>query len=114
MHEVCRPPRDTCFLRALTKKTRVKAPLFDVIHVEHSTYLWSGSALKLGFDGPWHIGSTILTQHDVRAQSVDVLRIDQEAVHIKETSTDGRESRAYTLRNARSTGAGDGWLWRGG
>lgn len=50
------------------------------------------AALELGLDGPWHGRARVLVQDEVDAERVDVLGIEKEAVHVKETGPHGRES----------------------
>ncbi len=57
--------------------------------------------MKLGFDLPGQIGSTIFLQDDVVAGSVDVFSVEEETVHVEETGTHfgkpGREGSSLAL-----------------
>lgn len=51
-------------------------------------YLWTGPTLELGFDVPGQRGFAVLMENYIVAQGVDVLRVNEKAVHVKETGSD--------------------------
>ena len=48
--------------------------------------------MKLGLDGPGEIGLAKLLENDVVATSIELLGVEQESVHVKETGADPRKS----------------------
>lgn len=55
-------------------------------------YLVSRPTLELGFDVPGQRRFAVLVEYHVVAQGVDVFRIDEETVHVKEASSDFGET----------------------
>lgn len=51
-------------------------------------YLGTGSTLELGFDVPGQRGFAVLVKNHIVAHGVDVLRVNEEAVHVKEACSD--------------------------
>lgn len=47
-------------------------------------YFWSGTALQLGFDAPRQRWLSILVKDDVIAEGIDVLRVNEESVHVEQ------------------------------
>lgn len=52
----------------------------------------TGSALKLGFDLPRQVRTIVLTKDGVCDGGVSVLRVDQEAVNVKDARSDWWEA----------------------
>lgn len=60
--------------------------------LEGEEYFWSGTALELGFDAPRQIWLSVLVKNDVIAEGVDILRVNEESVHVEEAGPDVGET----------------------
>ena len=52
----------------------------------------SGASLELCLDRPGELGALVFLQDEVDAKGVDVLGVEQEAIHIEEACPNGREA----------------------
>lgn len=51
----------------------------------------AGAALELCLDGPRHWGAAVALEHRIDTLGIFILGIEEEAIHVKETCSDGRE-----------------------
>ena len=52
----------------------------------------AGTALQPGLDGPRKLWALVFFQDQIVTHGVDILRVEKQAIHVKETSPDGRET----------------------
>lgn len=69
-------------------------------------YFWSGTALELGFDAPRQRWLSVLVKDDVIAEGIDVLRINEEPVHVEQTGPNVGETVLVLVSEGRVGGQG--------
>lgn len=60
--------------------------------VEDLAGFGAGAALELGFDVPGEVWAVAFAEDDVVAEGVDILGVEEEAVHVEEAGADGGEA----------------------
>ena len=60
--------------------------------VEDVAHGGGGTALESGFDGPGEPGPVVARENGVDARRVPVLGVEEEAVHVEEAGSHGREA----------------------
>lgn len=82
--------------------------------VEEAGGVGAGAALELGLDGPGEEGAALLLENDVDAGRVEVLGVEEEAVHVEEAGPDGREAGGEGRSAIASVASRKRWVGRGG
>ena len=57
------------------------------------TYFWARPTLQLRLNMPWQTWSPKLTKEDVVAHGIDILRINEKPIHVKQAGADFGEAR---------------------